>query len=106
MELVLNKGVDINAQDEMGETALHIALRKSSDNAVTLLVKSGANLSLLDRQGRTAFEIAALHSRSESIVMLLLGEAGLKPTPHYLHRPPLEPEDDETPSCKRLKVGL
>jgi ankyrin repeat protein len=99
-ELVLHKGVDINAQDEMGETALHIAMRKSSDHLVMLLVKSGADLTLADKQGRTAFEIAAWHSRSESIVMLLLGEAGVKSSLHDRHH------DGEEPLRKRLKVGV
>ncbi|HEY2842123.1 MAG TPA: ankyrin repeat domain-containing protein [Bryobacteraceae bacterium] len=50
-------GVDVNAVNDSGQSALHIAAQ-ASDQIVTFLAQHGANLDAKDKQGRTALDIA------------------------------------------------
>ena len=51
--LLLDRGVDINAVDGTGQSALHVAAGQAGESIVTALVQRGAKLDLKDRQGRT-----------------------------------------------------
>jgi hypothetical protein len=56
-------GFDINAANERGDTALHVAAaERRANEIVQFLVKHGANLDAKDKQGRTALD-AVLVSR-------------------------------------------
>jgi uncharacterized protein len=57
VELGVDAGVDINAANDSGQTALHIAAQ-ASDGIVKYLVEHGANLDAKDKQGRTALDVA------------------------------------------------
>ncbi len=57
VELGVDAGVDINAANDAGQTALHIAAQ-ASDGIVKYLVEHGANLDAKDKQGRTALDVA------------------------------------------------
>ena len=56
--LCLARGARIDAADETGQTALHLAAASGGDDVVRLLAAKGANLFLKDRQGRTALDVA------------------------------------------------
>ena len=58
MTLALDRGVDVNAVDGTGQTALHIAAGQASARIVAALVQSGANLAIKDKQGRTPLDVA------------------------------------------------
>src|SRR5436190_21815626 len=58
--LCLLARADINAYDNSGSSALHLAVEGDFRKTVGLLVKQGANLEAKDGQGRTALHIAAL----------------------------------------------
>jgi ankyrin repeat protein len=58
MTLALDRGVDVNAVDSTGQTALHIAAGQSSMLIVAALIRRGANLALKDKQGRTPLDVA------------------------------------------------
>jgi ankyrin repeat protein len=58
IKLCLDAGVDINAADSRGQTALHGAALWGFDDVVQFLVDHGAKLDIKDRQGRTPLDAA------------------------------------------------
>jgi ankyrin repeat protein len=57
IKLCLQHGVDIDAVNDTGQTALHIAVQ-SSDEIVSVLAKQHARLDIKDKQGRTPLDVA------------------------------------------------
>ncbi|XP_050097907.1 uncharacterized protein LOC126578918 [Anopheles aquasalis] len=60
--LLVNRGVNIDAQDEDGNTALHLAFRGEHWELVAFLIESNANLSLKNGDGKVACEMAPAFS--------------------------------------------
>ncbi|MBV8842246.1 MAG: ankyrin repeat domain-containing protein [Bryobacterales bacterium] len=58
IKLLLDAGVDINAVDSRGQTALHGAAEKGSDNVIKFLAERGAKLDIKDKQGKTPLDAA------------------------------------------------
>jgi uncharacterized protein len=56
--LCLDRGADVNAADDGGQTALHAAVATAEDGLVRLLVTRGADLQLKDSRGRTPLDVA------------------------------------------------
>jgi ankyrin repeat protein len=54
---LVESGVDVNAANDSGQTALHIAAQ-ASDGIVRYLAEHGAHLDAKDKQGRTALDVA------------------------------------------------
>jgi uncharacterized protein len=54
----LQAGADVNAVNDAGQSALHLAAASRGDAFVRLLADHGARLDLKDRQGRTPLDIA------------------------------------------------
>ncbi|TYZ69257.1 hypothetical protein PybrP1_008884 [[Pythium] brassicae (nom. inval.)] len=57
-QLLLDFGLDINAQNKLGLTSLHIACKFQQADAVTLLLNLGARVDIPDHQDHTAFDVA------------------------------------------------
>ena len=57
VRLCLDRGVDINALNDAGQTAMHFAVQ-TGDTIVKLLAARGARLDVKDRQGRTPLDVA------------------------------------------------
>jgi ankyrin repeat protein len=57
ISLMLAKGSDVNAVNDNGESALHIAVGRG-DALVRFLVERGAKLDLKDKAGRTPLDVA------------------------------------------------
>jgi ankyrin repeat protein len=58
VELCLAHGADVNAATTAGETALHAAAARGSDEIISLLVQRGAKLDARDKSGRTPLDVA------------------------------------------------
>ncbi|CAK7201958.1 Glycerophosphocholine phosphodiesterase [Sporothrix eucalyptigena] len=79
VQMLVDAGVDLNWQDEMGETALHIAARFGHDECAKILLKGGeiqkADLELTEKSyAWTALHIAAVDGHLS--VARLIVEAG------------------------------
>jgi ankyrin repeat protein len=58
IKLLLDAGLDINAVDGRGQTALHGAAEWGNDKVVKFLAERGAKLDIKDKQGKTALDAA------------------------------------------------
>ncbi|MBA3536702.1 MAG: ankyrin repeat domain-containing protein [Tatlockia sp.] len=74
VELLLNiPGIDPNAQDQYGKTALIHACSSGHNNIVKLLIEKKANLNLQDKFGNLPLMLAAYRGHTEIIELLLNG---------------------------------
>jgi ankyrin repeat protein len=89
IKLCLEAGVDIDAFNSEGTTALHLAAERGADKVVQFLADQGAKLDSKDRQGRTPLDLAKgsgvlvgqYESRGhDTTVKLLLQLTGEKPS--------------------------
>jgi uncharacterized protein len=58
VRLCLERGADINATNDLGQTVLHIAAAQRDESFIRFLVARGARLDAMDRQGHTPLDIA------------------------------------------------
>lgn len=54
----LARGVDVNAFNANGQTALHLAAARGANSIVSYLAEQGASLTTKNKQGRTPLEVA------------------------------------------------
>ncbi|KAM0264307.1 hypothetical protein ACHAQJ_000797 [Trichoderma viride] len=71
IQLLVEKGADINAKDSFGRTALFIAARKCRYAIARLLIEKGADINAKDDEGRTALWAAAIY-KHEAIIELFI----------------------------------
>jgi len=71
-------GVDPNAQDEGGRSALMIACISNSLDVAKLLIENQAKLNLQAQNGYTALMFAAMHDRRDIVALLLKKGARLE----------------------------
>ena len=64
---LLASGANINLQDELGTTILHVACEHGNMNVVKCLIKNGADVTIADTLGRTAPHLAALNGHKNLI---------------------------------------
>jgi ankyrin repeat protein len=89
VQLCLEVGIDVNAVNEMGLTAVHGAANRGSDDIIELLARRGARLDVPDKHERTPFvwaEGVFLATNSPvakpttmALIKRLLAEAGTPP---------------------------
>lgn len=61
LELLLNKGVPVNAKDVYGNLPLHYSARNNDIEAAQLLIKYGSELNVLNHDGVTPLHQALLN---------------------------------------------
>jgi ankyrin repeat protein len=72
----IEQGVDVNAVDVNGQTALHVAAGQSSERIVSALIERGAKLEIKDKQGRTPIDVAkGIGGRGQPVVRTEIVEA-------------------------------
>ncbi|KAF5137166.1 Protein TANC2 [Metarhizium anisopliae] len=71
VQLLLEKGTDVNAKDIDGQTPLWLSAAKGHEAIVRLLINEGADIHIKDKHGRTPLMLAA-RGDSTAIVQLLL----------------------------------
>ncbi|KAI5786880.1 ankyrin repeat-containing domain protein [Pyronema domesticum] len=85
--LLLDKGAEVNREDNHKCTPLHIAVqhgapsyepRPSTDKWVTLLLQRGANPNLTEKNGDTPLHMAAFVNNKTAIPILIKGVNGVK----------------------------
>ena len=74
MELLINKGVDLNVQDDKGYTPLMNTVFFNEVKAMKLLLEKKANPDLVNNTGRTALHMAILNSDDHDIINLLIND--------------------------------
>jgi len=75
--LLSTKNLDIDATDQQGMTALHIAISRGYEDVCRYLINNGASINISTKQGRTCLHLAA-NAGSTDIVDLVIqsGEYG------------------------------
>jgi ankyrin repeat protein len=58
IKILIERGADVNAFNDLGETALHGAAQRGADRVVQFLADQGARLDAKDRRGRTPLDEA------------------------------------------------
>lgn len=71
MDYLLDKGVDINAQNKHGETLLHYVVRRDYKKMAKYLISHGANIEIVDKNGNNVLYLS-LKCRSYDVAELLI----------------------------------
>jgi len=58
MKLLVEKGADVNAVNDLGMTPLHYAVQRGADRVVEYLASKGARFDVKNKQGRTPADLA------------------------------------------------
>lgn len=70
VQLLLDRGADVNAEDKTGLTPLHIAAWWTATNRAQQLLDAGADPNLQDHFGDTPLHVAAMQGRQAMTVFL------------------------------------
>jgi ankyrin repeat protein len=84
---LIEKGINLNAVDDYGYSALHIASFKGLNEIALFLIDQGINLNLKDKNGQTALHYAALNNQFEIAKALLEKGADLSIADVYGNEP-------------------
>lgn len=82
--LLINYSVNINHQDNEGNTALHHATSNGNEKIVRLLISNQANIFIKNKSGETAF-MCALSLGNESVLEEFLNSNEIKEIDSYLN---------------------
>ena len=66
----LDRGDDLNVQDEHGRTALHAAAEEGWTNYATILIERGADIHKADNEGDTPLDYAVFHEHRDIAELL------------------------------------
>jgi ankyrin repeat protein len=59
IQVLMAQGVDVNAANDLGQTALHFAAQKGSEKVIEFLAENGAQIDAKDKRGKTPLDIAS-----------------------------------------------
>ncbi|KPP73849.1 serine/threonine-protein phosphatase 6 regulatory ankyrin repeat subunit A-like, partial [Scleropages formosus] len=70
-EMLLKSGADVNAEQENGETAVHIAARHGNLQTLKALIEEGGDVTWQSKAGENPLHIAARHCRAHIVREIL-----------------------------------
>ena len=76
IRMLMARGVDINAVNDAGDTAVHGAVQRGANEVIRFLAANGASLNVKNKQGRTPVDVAAgrrEHAATAALLRQLLG---------------------------------
>jgi ankyrin repeat protein len=71
MKILVDKGADVNAVNDLGMTAAHYAVQRGSERLIEYLAGKGARFDIRNKQGRTAADLA--RGRTAALISKLTG---------------------------------
>ena len=71
MKVLVEKGADVNAANDVGMTAAHYAVQRGSERLIEYLASKGARFDIKNKQGRTAADLA--RGRTAALISKLTG---------------------------------
>lgn len=71
VDILLNKGADINALDSTGRTPLHCGVEGERPDVVKLLVERGADVTRTDAHGLSALHMAVEKGMEDAVVLFI-----------------------------------
>jgi ankyrin repeat protein len=85
IRICIEQGVDVNASNDRGDTALHGAATSGRNEVVSYRVEKGAKLDAKDKQGRTPLDVAmgvgaragAAHEDTAALLRKLMAASGV-----------------------------
>jgi ankyrin repeat protein len=82
-ELLVSRGIDINARDDIGRTAIIMAIEEdwSGTAWIAFLMKNGADVNIVDCDGDSALDFAKFRKRADIVELLLANGAKGKDGP-------------------------
>ena len=78
VQILLEKGADVNAVNNKGETALMLAVQSGYENIVHTLLEKGADINAINNKGETALMLAIQKRYTNIIHFLLENRADVK----------------------------
>lgn len=70
VELLINKGADLNINGNAGQTPLHVAIRTKNQDAIKLLIEKGADLKIKDNYNQSALDLATSMNDQAAILLI------------------------------------
>lgn len=83
LQILLDYGVNVDAQSRYGLSALHIAARNNNSIMVNLLCKNGANVNLKNRYNRSVVTISLDKYNTKSLEIFMEYDA-IEPSPRII----------------------
>jgi len=71
LEKLVALGVQVNAVDELGSTALHVAVLENDRNFVEHLLRYGADPEAVDYKGSTPLHVGCCSGSKEAILAMI-----------------------------------
>ncbi|MFC1793592.1 ankyrin repeat domain-containing protein [Planctomycetota bacterium] len=68
---LIERGADVNAKDNEGQTPLYAAIWSGDANMVELLLDKGANMKIKDSYGQTPLDVAVRYSQKDILKLLV-----------------------------------
>ena len=80
VKILLKHGADVNASDDMRNTALHLA---TSNAVIEMLLNAGANVSAMNDSGETALSIVCKKQQADTNIVEMLLKFGADPNTSF-----------------------
>lgn len=78
LQLLIDRGANIESRDNYGDTALHWAARSGRERSVKLLIENGAAIEATNSDGDTALILAIINGHGNLVKLLLDKEANVE----------------------------